>query len=376
MRWAATGLACLPGLWLATGATAQVRDVPENLGDGWAVAAPASQGMDGAALNALSQRIERGELGAIHSFLVVRHGYLVFERYYQPRGMWEIHTVQSVTKSVASALVGIAIDEGLIEGVDVPLEKLFPEYRDVFEKDPRKKQIRLRDVLTMSMGIDWNENAYPYSDPRNVVWQLATAPDWMRYVLERPMVETPGTRFNYCSGASVLLSGILQNATGMHAQEYAEKRLFDPLEVPVHAWYRNTANPMHWTHTGGGLNIRARDLAKFAYLYINGGAWHGEQVVPQAWIEETVKPRLNAGEHLSYGYQWWLRPLDRNGDPRALSNDIRHAWGWGGQYAFTIPSLDLVVVFTSGEFDDRPKSLIPIDLLYDNVIPAVVDRPR
>jgi len=364
----------LLGVLLRADADAQVgsrNGAPLKLPGDWDVATPASQGIDSAGLERVSQRIEAGEAGLVHGLLVVRGGRLVFERYYRGGEIFQIHTVQSVTKSVASALIGIAIAEGKIKGVDQPLSEFFPEHESLFAQDPRKQRLTLRHVLTMSLGNDWKENAYPYSNPENIVWKMAQSEDWMGFVLGQPMAEEPGGRFNYNSGASLLLSGILQKATGMQAHLYAARRIFDPLGIPVYGWYRNVTHGSHWSHTGGGLNLRARDLAKIGYLYVNRGKWNGKQIVPAAWVEETAVPRVRVDGPLWYGYQWWLLPLPGTAGDSASAGGIVHGRGWGGQYVFAIRSLDLVVVFTSGTFEDQRQSRLPIALLQNEIIPLV-----
>lgn len=346
--------------------------VPADLGDGFAVGTPASQGLDAARLEAMHRRIDNGDYGLIHSVVVIRDRTVVFERYYNGSDVNDVHTVQSVTKSVTGILVGIAMAHGDIDSVDTPVSAFFPEYADVFAADARKERITLRDVLTMSFGLDWDELSVPYGDPSNVVWQMAQAEDWMRFVLSRPVVREPGERFVYSSGAALLLSGILQNTTGMQAHAFAERYLFDPLGIPVYAWYHHLTHPKHWTHTGGGLLIRSRDLAKIGQLVADRGVWQGQQIVPAAWIDSLSHPFMHIGDDLDYGYQWYTRPLER-GDPDAPRNDIVHGWGWGGQFVFVVPSLDMVVVFTSGNFDNKELERAPIELMYSDILPAVAD---
>jgi len=374
-RWSARfALLLLPALATVDprpAAAAFQDSTPVRLPRDWEVATPSSQGIDPAGLERLSQRIGAGEAGLVHGFLVVRGGRLVFERYYRGGEIHQIHTVQSVTKSVSSALIGIAMAEGLIKGVDQPLSDFFPEHKQLFDQDPRKQRLTLRHVLTMTLGNDWKEGAVPYSNPANIVWRMAHSDDWMGFVLGQPMAEEPGGRFNYNSGSSLLLSGILQKATGMQAHVYAEKRLFDPLGIPVYGWYRNFVNPNHWSHTGGGLNIRARDLAKLGYLYVSGGTWNGKQIVPASWVEESGRPRVRVDGPLWYGYQWWLLPMPGGAADSASVGAIVHGRGWGGQYVFAIRSLDLVVVFTSGTFEDQRRSRLPIALLQNEILPLV-----
>jgi CubicO group peptidase (beta-lactamase class C family) len=341
---------------------------PARLPLDWEVATPSSQGVDPALLGRISKRIADGEFGAVNSFLVARGGKLVYERYYRGWTTHQMHTVQSVTKSVASALVGIAIAEGKIKSVDQPLSELLPGYQATLAADPRKQKLTLRHVLTMTLGNDWNERAAPYSSPLNIVWRMALSNDWMAFVLDQPMIEEPGTRFNYASGSSLLLGGIIQHATGMQAHVYAEKKLFDPLGIPVYGWYRNMTHPAHWSHTGGGLNLRSRDLAKIGQLYVSRGVWKGQQIVPAAWVEESAKPRVQVSDRLWYGYQWWLLPTDST---TTGSGDVVHGRGWGGQYVFAVPKLDLVVVFNSVNFEDDRLSRRPIALVLDEIIPSI-----
>jgi CubicO group peptidase (beta-lactamase class C family) len=335
----------------------------------WEVGTPSSQGLDAAALDSISRRAEAGEFGLVHSLLVVRGGRLVYERYFRGWDMWQMHTVQSVSKSVTSALIGIAIGEGLIKGVSQPVAEFFPEHRALFEKDPRKRSLTLEHVLTMTLGNDWNERAHPYSSPRNIVWQMAMAEDWMGFVLGRSMVKDPGGPFNYNSGSSLLLSGILQNTTGMQAHVYAEKKLFDPLGIPVYGWYRNLVHPKHWSHTGGGVNLRARDMAKIGFLYVNRGQWQGKQVLPAAWVEQSVKPRVQVDSTLWYGYQWWLQPLTVTGEATGSPGDVIEGRGWGGQYIVAVPSRDLVVAVNSGSYEDQKVERLALAMALRHVVP-------
>lgn len=379
-HWIALGaLACITPAtfapseaWTMLPPQAQEQHIPPDLGDGFRVGNPASQGIDAARLEAMHRRITNGDYGQIHSVVVIRNHTVVFERYYNGSAVNDVHTVQSVTKSVTALLVGIAMADGDIGSVDTPVSAFFPEYADVFRADPRKERITLGHLLTMSHGLEWDEHVVPYGDPSNVVWQMAQSADWMRFVLSRPVARDPGERFVYSSGSSLLLSGILQNATGVQAHHYAERRLFDPLGIPLYAWYHNLQDPKHWAHTGGGLLIRSRDLAKIGVLIVDRGSWAGRQVVPAAWIDALSQPLLHIGDDLDYGYQWYTRPL-RRGEPSAPRNGIVHGWGWGGQFVFAMPSLDMVVVFTSGNFESRELERAPIELLYSDILPAVAD---
>lgn len=344
---------------------------PPALDHGWPVAAPSAVGLDARALDRLARSIADGEHGLVDGFLVVRNGRLVFERYFRGFGPYTLHTLQSVTKSVASTLVGLAVQEGVIDAA-MPIREFFPEHRDRFAADGRKRGVTLHHLLTMTSGFGWPELEVAYADT-NIVWLLEDAYDWPGYVLQQPMAAEPGTLFNYSTGVSTLLGAILQNETGMRADRFAEHHLFDVLGIPLYGWWRNMEHPDHWVHTGGGLHLMPRDLAKIGYLYINGGKWHGTTVLSPEWIEVATTAHVATGRSPteSYGYQWWLRPLDRSDRSDAGANDIIHAWGWGGQHMFMIPELQMVVVFTGSNFTDSELGGRPIDLLYDEILPAV-----
>lgn len=357
------------------GVAAGQNGVPYNIPGDWDVGTPASVGIDGAVLTDLSQRAGRGEFGKMNSLLVVRHGKLVFEDYYRGWQIHTVHTIQSVSKSVTSLLVGIAVGEGLIKSVDEPVSDFFPEYKAMFAQDPRKQRLTLRDVLTMRFGNDWKERAVPYSNPANIVWKMAMADDWMGFILGQPMVEDPGSRFNYSSGSALLISGILQHATGKHVSVYTEEKLFDPLSIPVYAWYRNMTNPQHWTHTGGGLGLRTRDLAKIGSLLVSGGRWNGKQVVPASWIEESTHAYTQAGTGLWYGYQWWLQSLPPGAGSTGAHNEVIEGRGWGGQFIVAVPRLDLVVAITSESFEDEAEARRALTMVLEHIVPAVKPAP-
>jgi len=306
--------------------------------DGWAVGAPEDHGMDPVALEALREYAfaeERNTQGVV----VVRHGVIVAEWYAPSRDAASYAASWSVGKSVASALIGIAIDEGLIDGVDVPLTDYYPRWAGT-----EREAITLRHVLQQSTGLQWDETYDVDSrDSSDVIQLVLLETSQLEYVLERPQAVAPDTAFNYSSGNSLLLSGILEQATGAPAEEYAQARLFDPLGIEGAHWWRDTAGT---TLTYCCVDMRTRDFARFGQLYLDRGAHEGAQIVPEAWIDESVaaSPSFDG-----YGYQWWL---DGNGDP-TLPADAYAAHGHDGQHVFVVPSLDLVVVRNGLYFKHR-----------------------
>lgn len=320
---------------------------PNSSLDDWKLSSPAAQNLNPDTLANLAGRIEAGVYGEIHSLLIVRHGYLVYERYFRGYRADKIHPLYSVTKSVTSLLIGIASDRGELGSLNQSLLSFFPEYRSIVNVDSRKQAITLKDVLTMRAGFDWNEGAYPYGDPRNPTSQLASSSDWIKFMLDRPMSDAPGTRFRYNSGCSVLLSGIIRNKTGNQARDYAVAHLFRPLAITSFNWERGGQGI---SNTGWGLSLRPRDMAKIGLLCLNQGEYNGTRVLSQQWLNESTTAFVSLSSSFSYGYQWWLLPLEGVAGHTPQSNDIIIAWGWGDQFIFIIPYLDMVVVSTAGNY--------------------------
>jgi CubicO group peptidase (beta-lactamase class C family) len=339
---------------------------------GWTKAAPASLGLDEKILAALDSDLASGKYSLVDSFAVFRCGTDVFERtyshdygkiyakeaktvgplnahltgpynYFDPT--WhpyyhgtDLHSMQSVSKTVSSVITGIAITRGDFKAsLDTPLLKYF-DMAKVKNVDDRKRRITLRHVLTMTTGLDWNEEV-AYDDPRNDSSLMEAADDWVQYVIDRPMAKEPGTVFNYSSGMSELLAHIFQMETGQDIEKYGEKYLFAPLGMD-HYWKRT---PLGLPDTEGGLFLRTTDLAKIGYLYLHDGMWDGQQIVSKDWVKQSLAPFIDAEEGYKYGFQWWLLPrTDRQGF-------IWMARGFGGQRLMVFPEEDFIAVFTGWE---------------------------
>jgi CubicO group peptidase (beta-lactamase class C family) len=333
----------------------------------WRTASPKSQGLNGKILKRVASRIRSGDRGRIDSLLVVRNGYLVFERYFNGWNADGLHTLQSDTKSVTSLLVGIAIGQGKVGSVDDKVIDYFPEYRNIRNLDARKEAMRIEDLLTMRTGLDWSENPYEGSPLQQL---NESREDWLKFVLDWPMAEQPGTRFEYNSGGVILLGGIIRNATGMNVDRFAERNLFDPLGIERVGWYYGYPDAL--PHTGGGLLMRSRDMAKIGYLMLRGGRWEEAQVVPEDWIRSSTAriqrpPWSFGGYPVNYGYLWWLLPLDGTG---TTDEDILTASGARGQWIFAIPKYDIVVVATGDSLDYR-GFVAPVQFLYSDILRAV-----
>ncbi len=313
--------------------------------NGWRTALPQTQGMDPEKLQRMFAAIEEQNLN-VRSLVIVRNGYIVAESYQPPFNEDTRHELYSCTKSFVSALVGIAIAEGHLEGVDKSMLEYFPDY-DFTNTDTRKSTMTIEHLLSMTSGLDW-----PEGDP--IYQKLWISQDWVQFVLDRPMVTEPGSQFNYNSGCSHVLSAIVADRSGMLTQQYAYERLFAPLGMSSVNW---SVDSNGLAIGGWGLNITARDMAKFGYLYLNEGLWDGQQIVPAEWVQASTTPHADTGQTFDYGYQWWIYP----------EWGAYAAKGRYGQLIFVIPEHKMVVVFTARMDDDRPL----IALIEDYIVPAV-----
>jgi hypothetical protein len=357
---------------------------PIAVGEDWPRAAPESLGLDPAALDALDGDFRKGAIPLVDSLLVLRCGALAYERrythdyatlygkeaheigplnphltgpynYFDPA--WHpyyhggaAHTMQSVTKSVTSATIGAAILHGDFRAsLDTPVLHWFEPAR-VKHVDARKRRMTLRHLLTMTAGLDWDEDL-PYSDPKNAAGLMEGTEDWVAFVINRPMAYEPGSHFTYSSGVSELLAHIFRKETGQDLEDYARNHLFEPLGIHDYHWKRS---PLGEVDSEGGLFLSDHELAKIGELYRQLGMWHGERLLGEDWVRESVTPRSDPGEGYRYGYQWWLVPY---------GDGSRYAWaglGWGGQHVFVMPEDGVVAVTTAWNILD-PK-------YYDRII--------
>jgi CubicO group peptidase (beta-lactamase class C family) len=334
----------------------------------WPVSTPEKQGLDSVKLAELTDLIRKGErFPRLHSLLIVRHGYLVLEEYFNKWQADRLHTLQSVSKSITSALVGIAIARGAFKNVDEKVLDFFPDMKGIANMDENKASIRLKHLLTMQTGTDYHERG-----PDSPHFQLnRLTSGWDKFYLDRPMLRPPGTGFSYDSGGVILLSAMLKNRTGMHADEYAERFLFRPLGIEKTFWIKNQEGH---PHTGGGLALTARDMARFGLLYLHGGRWEDKQIVPEEWVRESFQLHVEFNAQgpkgpgaIGYGYLWWILFPDPQGNGR---QNIYAAMGHKAQYIFIIPEHDMVVV-VNGDTQTGTDQNRPIEFLYSHILPAV-----
>lgn len=315
----------------------------------WPTATPEAQGIRSGVLADMLAHIEARSLH-IDSILIVRNGHVVLDAYFWPFKRGEKHIIHSCTKSVMSALIGIAIDQGDIQGVDQPMTDFFPD-ATFANPDARKASITLENLLTMTSGMACRDS-YLYRW-KGLIDMRASA-DWSQYVLDLPMETSPGERFEYCNGVSHLLSVIIQNATGMRTLAFARQHLFKPLGIENVAW---DTSPQGVDIGWGEMRLTPPDMARIGWLYLNRGRWADKQIVPEAWVETSTRGHVDATLFDRYGYQWWV-----------ANAGYYAAVGFKGQRIFVLPRKNMVAVFT-GDLTGK-ESLMAKKLLQDFIIPA------
>lgn len=343
--------------------------VPVETGDGWRSAPLQSTGIDSPGIENLRQKLFNGDYPNIHSLLIVKDGKLVLEEYFYGNARQHPHRVASVTKSITSLLIGLAIEHKNIAGTDTRVVDFFPNYTDAAgNKDLQK--IRLHHVLSMTAGLDWNTWIYPDDDPRDSTHAMARSADWIGHVLGKDVVHPPGAKYVYNNGLSILLGEILRKTTGLHADRFAEKYLFRPLGITDYRWKRLDNGLVE---TAGGLSLRPRDMAKIGQMMLQNGSWRGKQIVSPEWVRESIRSRVDQKILLGsgYGFQWWRGRASLG--TRVV--DVIFAAGHGGQYIFICPEFDLVTVITSQIIDNPMGEFPPQIIMAQSIIPAMLAQP-
>lgn len=323
----------------------------------WTAVAPAEVGMDGAMLDKAANTLPAGH--GLASMLVLRHGKPVFERYWNGYDKDTLHDMRSATKSITSLMVGVAIDQGMLSGVDEPIAT---RLAGPYPNGPALKAgIRLSDLLTMRSGLACNDfiGASPGNESK-----MYESPDWVRFFLDLPATSAPGTHAFYCTGGVVALGRVVSEASKRPIPEFANTYLFTPLGIRDARWAMFDSNRQ--TDTGGHLRLRPRDMARIGQLVLQKGQWEGRQLVPATWIAQATATHTAIGG-TDYGYLWWHRAFTVKG--RVL--DAHYADGNGGQFIFVVPELDLVAVFT-GENYNSPKADQGGQLLFEYILPAAL----
>ena len=337
---------------------ASISVAPENTGDGWNVSTPLAEGIDTASIQSTLDSIRTGSYDDVDSLLIVRHGKLVAEGYFNGYARDAVHDLRSAGKSFVSALAGIAIDKGLF-ALDDPIASLLPGFENHDNMSDRKRAITVNHLLNMRSGLECNdwEPGSPGQEER-----VYASRDWVGFMLDLRMTFDPGTVGQYCTGGVVLLGEVIARRSGMGLDAFAQANLFGPLQVPRAVW---RPGPDDRATAATGMRLRPRDLAKLGQLYLDGGSWNGMPVVPSAWVARSQQRTLMLGRDW-YGLLWWKRTFPGPTGPV----ECYFASGNGGNFTFVIPSLDLVVTFTGSNYNSTDSDL-PFAILANSVLPAV-----
>jgi CubicO group peptidase (beta-lactamase class C family) len=320
----------------------EFHQTPKKFNDGWDVSSLAAEGLSGGEIEEVTRLIrDIDSYENVLSMLIVKNGKLVHEVYSPYCQRNTLHWMASITKTITSTLIGIAIDRGFIESVDTKLYELLPQFGGEF-KAPQKREIALKHMMSMTSGLDWNERV-SYNNPQNSEWQMVESEDWMSYVASKPVKDSPGTRFNYNTGGLHLLSAAIKNATGMFAHEFAEKYLLHPMGVYAYQWNKDPMGYPCMGGTDGGLGLRTRDIAKFGWLFLKNGRWKGKRIISEEWIREVPYVQVTGhGRGNRYGFNWMTGSRAANGK----RFDYIASFGYGGQTLYIVPEHDLIIVFT------------------------------
>ncbi|RMZ50309.1 class C beta-lactamase-related serine hydrolase [Flavobacteriaceae bacterium PRS1] len=335
---------------------------PRNLEDGWKTTNLESQNVDTTRIYQLFNQIQNGK-NKLHSVLLIKNNQIVIEEYFNGHSVNKQHDLRSVTKSIRSILLGIAIDKGFIDNIDDPISKYLKSPIPTKNLDERKDKITIRHLLTMSTGLDcndWDKNSKGQED------KVYRKKDWLQYTLNLPMVNEPGTVSNYCSMSVVLLVEIISQASGITIDEFAKRFLFNPLGVSNVSWGHTSNKEI--ISSGKRLYMTSRDMAKIGQLILNNGKWNEKQVVSEKWIKESTAPKTKI-TGIDYGYLWWNIPFKAK--EKMIVSKV--ATGNGGQYIMVLPELDIVAVFTGGAYNSQEDKL-PFAIMTDIFLPTFITK--
>jgi len=329
----------------------------------------------------LAMVTEHEKLSGLHALLVSQHGKIIFE-HYQPgtdqdrtgRNLGTVafapdvpHDLRSVTKSVVGLLYGIALADGKVPPPDAKLYDQFPQYADL-AAEPGRDRITIAHVLSMTLGLQWDELTIPYGDLRNSENAMDAAPDRYRYILSLPITGEPGRTWLYCGGATALLGHLIARGTGMPLLDYAKRTLFEPMDFGPVVWVAGrNGEPI----AASGLRLLPRDTLKIGQLVLARGNWQGRQLVPEAWVKTITTRVVGIDQYRSYGYHWYM------GDIAPFGEAQQHHWiggiGWGGQWLMVLPDLDVVVGINCGNYGKSggEQSRVAATLLAGVVLPLV-----
>jgi CubicO group peptidase (beta-lactamase class C family) len=341
-------------------------------GEELAAAEPAAAGLSAQRLAQMEQSIRAGDFKQISSVLLARGGRLAYERYFDAEGTEGLRNTRSATKTVTGMLIGLAIDRGLLSGVDARVLDFFADRQPLQNPDPRKAQITVEDFLTMSSLLECDdENQFSRGNEE----RMYLVEDWVRFTLDLPIRGFPdwvsrpaaapyGRSWSYCTAGPTTLGPLLERATRQSVPDFARDNLFIPLGITRVKWQSQPLGP---AMTGGGLGLRSRDLLKLGQLYLNGGTWNGRRVISAQWVARSISPHAQAREDTDYGYLWWLPTFHSGGrDFKGYA-----MYGTGGNKVYVFPAEQLVIVVTTTNFRVQGAGALTDRLLTEQILPSL-----
>ena len=333
---------------------------PEMLNDGWQTNNLRSLNIDTTKIYKLFGQLQNRE-HKINSILLLKNGQIIIEEYFGENAKNTQHDLRSVTKSISSILMGIAIDKGMIESVDDPIRKYIKNPEPKKNIDKRKDEITIRHLLTMSTGLDCNDWDKQSKGQEDKIYRKT---DWLQSFLDLPMINEPGTVSNYCTMGQVFAAEIISRTSGMTFDNFTQTYLFKPLDIKNVSWGHTSKKEV--LPSAKRLYMTSRDMAKIGQLVLDDGKWNGNQIVSKEWIEESTTAQTKIAG-IDYGFLWWKIPFVVNGD--IIESIV--ATGNGGQYIMLIPELDMVAVFTGGAYNSQEDKL-PFAIMTDVFLVAFI----
>lgn len=321
---------------------------PIDINDGLQVSTLERNNLNKAVFDTINQDICNGKYGNIHSLLVIENNDLVIEQYYNGWKRDRLHFLASNTKSVTSFLIGKAIEQGKIKDVNQKVLSYFPKYAGK-EIDTLKKQISIKNLLTMTAGLKWDDETQLHT--------LQQSNNRLDLALGQPMDTIPGSKYVYSSANSIILSEIIKNTTGQDISKFAKKNLFEPLGIKEFEW--SSRNGIYDSY--GGLLLKPRDIAKFGLLHLNKGEWEGKTIISKEWIEETFCPYIEINHPFYSCYQWQMVKTD-------LGFNVWFIPGNGGQIINIVPALNMVVVINADNRNAPKENRLPVGKLMQDII--------
>ncbi|MEM1178290.1 MAG: serine hydrolase [Acidobacteriota bacterium] len=361
-----------PGFYPRRSTEAQVKlGRPVETGDGWKTATPGAADLDEGLLRSWIQSLATFEPTGlrqpyIHGVLLARGGQLVLEEYFHGHHRDMTHDSRSAGKSLASVLLGIAIRRGDLPDLDQPVYSFFGGVEAFENPDPRKRRLTVRHLITMTSGLDCDDDDWETPGNEDRMQSQSEQTDWYRYALDLPMVREPGEAGVYCTAGIHLAGGVIRAATGKSLPRFFHEELAEPLGM---GHYQMNLSASDRGYMGGGIRLRPRDFLKLGQLFLDGGVWQGRRIVSEDWARESAAGQATLYEDQDYGFAWWRRTDEI--DRRTI--DTFYASGNGGQLLFVIPELDTVAMIQAGNYSDgRTRNEFRDRFLRDFILPSAL----